>query len=135
MINNNIQISKQLYYDFYNIYHYSKVCLLCNSENIELKNEIKFEYKCKDCKKTFSPKKNSIFNKIRLSEEKWIKMLNCMLNDFTLEETAKELKFTQTNTEEKWLMIYEAVDWNKYNINVRKAPNKRIYASYEVIFN
>jgi transposase-like protein len=135
MINNNIQICKKLYYDFYNLYHYSDECVFCNSKNIELKSEIKFEYKCSDCKKIFSPKKNSIFSKIRLSEEKWIKMLNCMLNDYTLEETAKELKFTQSNTEEKWLMIYEAVDWNKYNIDVRKAPNKKIYASYEVIFN
>ncbi len=131
-IENIVQV---IFKDIYDECHFAKFCSKCNSENINLIDEENFLFKCRDCNLSFSPRTNSLFQKIRFSNDKWYKILTCMISDFTLEETVKCVQSNAETIQRKWKKIYDNVDWAKYNIFVREKPTKNIYANFEVILS
>ncbi len=131
-IENIVQI---IFKDIYDECHSAKCCSKCSGKNIILIDEENFLFKCKDCNCSFSPRTNSLFQKIRFTNDKWYKMLTCMISDFTLEETVKCVQSNAETIQRKWKKIYESVDWSKYNVSIREKPTKNIYANFEVILS
>lgn len=128
-------IVETIFQDIYNDAFYASNCENCNSENISSVDKVNSIYKCNDCNYSFSPRTNSLFQKIKYSNDKWFKMLTCMISDFTLEETIKYVQSNAESIQRKWTKIYESVDWQKYNVKVRDKPTKNIYANFEVILS
>lgn len=127
------KIAEDIFSEIYDISTNAKVCRKCNSESIRLINVDNFIYKCQDCNHSFSPRVNSIYNKIRYPNDKWVKLLKCMLCDNSLEECVKILNSNVTSIQKKWKLIYEYVDWNKYQVSIKEKPFKNIYANFEII--
>lgn len=128
-------IANKIFQDVYDQAHTATHCIKCQSDKISIIDDAAYLYKCHDCKVSFSPRINSLYQKVRLTNDKWIKLLIAMISDYTLEET---VKFVQSNAEvikRKWLVVYEGIDWNKYNLLVREKPTKNIYADFEIIIN
>lgn len=124
---------QQIMQDIYDQAHHATVCNSCNSKKISLVDEQNLIYKCQDCKISFSPKTNSLFQKVRFSDDKWIKFLTCMINDESLEQTVRCVQSNAESVKRRWTLIYETVDWKQYNLLVRDKPIKNIYADFEVI--
>ncbi len=132
----NIQnIVERIFQDIYDDAFHATNCQKCKSSNIKLVDEENRIFKCNDCKISFSPKTNSLFQKIKYSNDKWYKMLTCMISDFTLEETIKYVQSNAESIQRKWDKIYNGIDWNKYNVEVRAKPTKNVYANFEVILS
>ncbi|MGL4947989.1 MAG: hypothetical protein ACRC42_01205 [Mycoplasma sp.] len=126
-------IINNIYKDVYESSHHASNCFKCSSTNIKLINENEVIYKCEECKNSFSPRTNSLFQKIRLNNNNWIKFLKCMINDSTLEETVKVIETNAESVKRRWNLIYNAIDWDKYEIEVRSEPTKNIYANFDII--
>lgn len=126
-------IVNKIFQDLYDESHYANECIKCKSSNISLIDENNVIYKCIDCKFSFSPKVNSLFHKVRFSNDKWIKLLTCMVNDNTLEETVKIVQSNAETIKRKWALVYSELDWDKYNLMVREKPTKNIYADFDII--
>ncbi|MGL4951737.1 MAG: hypothetical protein ACRC4L_01990 [Mycoplasma sp.] len=126
-------VISDIFQEIYDISHKSNKCYKCESENIVLTNESEIIYKCSNCKNSFSPRTNSLYQKIRLSNDNWIKFLRCMINDCTLEDTIKAIETNPESAKRRWKLIYENVEWKKYDIEVRSEPTKNIYADFEIV--
>ena len=132
----NIQsIVERIFQDIYSDAFVASVCSNCNSNNIECVDNTNSIYKCNECGYSFSPRTNSLFQKIKYSNDKWYKILTCMIGDFTLEETIKYVQSNPESVQRKWMKIYESINWQKYNVKVREKPTKNIYANFEVILS
>lgn len=134
--NNSLSIDNivlQIFQDIYDSSHHAEKCTSCHSENIRLIDEASIIYKCSECNISFSPKTNSLFQSIRYSNDKWLKILKCMINDDSLETTLKITKSSAESIKRRWTLIHENVDWRKYNILVRDKPTKNIYADFDVM--
>lgn len=134
--NNSLSIDNlvlQIFQDIYDRSHHADNCISCQSENIRLVDEMSVIYKCSECKISFSPKTNSLFQSVRYPNDKWIKILKCMINDDSLETTLKVIKSSAESIKRRWTLIHDNVDWQKYNILVRNKPTKNIYADFEVV--
>lgn len=128
-------IANKIFQDIYDVSHYSNKCVKCNSSLIDLIDNESSIYKCKECKYSFTPRTNSLYQKVRFNNDKWLKILICMISDYTLEETVKIVQSNAETIKKKWEIIYNNIDWNKYNVLVRDKPTKNIYADFEVIIN
>lgn len=128
-------IANKIFQDIYDVSHYAERCVKCNSSLIELIDNESSIFKCKECRYSFSPRTNSLYQKVRFTNDKWLKLLICMISDNTLEETVKIVQSNAETVKKKWELIYNNVDWNKYNVLVREKPTKNIYADFEVIIN
>ncbi|MGL4950592.1 MAG: hypothetical protein ACRC4M_02000 [Mycoplasma sp.] len=122
-----------IFQEIYEDSHIAKKCYKCDDKDISLINETEVIYKCGKCKNSFSPRTNSLYQKIRLTNDNWIKFLNCMINDATLEETVKKIESNAESIKRRWKLIFEGVNWKKYNIEVRPEPTKNIYADFDVV--
>lgn len=134
--NKNIDIdaiSKKIFDSIYDIAHYIEFCNKCNSKNISIIQEENKLYKCSDCSHTFSPKINSMYQKIRLNEEKLFYFIKSMLLDSSIEDLCRKLVLSSDSVNKKWELIYNFVNWNSYNISIREKPSKNIYGNFEVI--
>lgn len=69
------------------------VCPHCCKKNIVKfgKTRGKQRFRCKDCGKTFTPLTKTIFADSKLSLSVWLRYADCMSQQMTLRETAKEL--------------------------------------------
>ncbi len=123
------QIIQQIYDDA----HYSKQCLSCNSKSIELIDENSRIYKCLKCKSSFTPKTNSLYQKIKFTNDKWTIFLKCMILDESLEKTTKAISSNSDSVNRKWKLMHDLFDWKQYNLSVRPKPIKNIYADFEII--
>lgn len=128
-------VANKIFQHIYDESHHADTCTKCGSKMIDCTDEEASIYKCKDCKQSFSPRTNSLFNKVKFTNDKWIKILTCMLSDFTLEDTVKVVQANAETIKRKWALIYSGVNWDRYNILVREKPTKNIYADFEVIIN
>ncbi len=134
--NKNIDIdniSKKIFDSIYDPAHYVDSCIKCGSNKLEIMSEENKVYKCKDCNHSFSPKVNSLYSKLRLNEEKLYEFIKGMINDLTLEDLAKKLMLSSDSINKKWELLYNEVDWERFNLSIREKPSKNIYANFEVI--
>lgn len=134
--NKNVEIdnvAKNIFDSIYDPAHYIDNCLKCGSKKIEVISEENKLYKCLDCGNSFSPKVNSLYSKLRLNEEKLFEFIKGMINDVTVEELAKKLMLSSDSINKKWEILFNEVDWNRFNVNIRPKPSKNIYANFEVI--
>lgn len=130
---NVTNLVQQIFQDIYNDAHKAEQCVQCHSIKLQLTDEENCVYKCSDCKFSFSPRTNSLYQKIRYPHEKWFKFLTCMVTDRSLEETVKIVASNAESVKRRWTILYEQLDWNKYNLLVRDKPIKNIYADFDVI--
>ncbi len=128
-------VANKIFQEIYDQSHNAEQCPKCGSKVIDLTDQESSIYKCKECKQSFSPRTNSLYNKVKFTNDKWIKILTCMLSDYTLEDTVKVVQANAETVKRKWALIYSGVNWDKFNILVREKPTKNIYADFEVIIN
>ncbi len=97
-------------------------CKMCNSTNIIKKgktsNNIQMYY-CKDCKKRFTPTKNTIFENHKISITEWIEFLLDIFNYGSTTLTSKVNKNT-LNTSMYWLQktFLVLINWQE-NITLK----------------
>lgn len=134
--NNSINIesiAETIFTEIYDIATKASYCRKCKSKKLGLINTESYIYKCSDCKHSFSPRINSLYTKVRFPNDKWIALLRCMILDSSLEECVKIVGSNVSSIQRKWGLIYNGVNWKKFNLTVREKPFKNIYANYEII--
>lgn len=127
------EITQRIFESIYNRCSICVSCRKCDSKNINLIDDENKIYKCKDCNHSYSPRVNSIYSKIRYTNDRWLKLLKCMILDKTLEETIKDVQSNSESVQKKWTKIFEFVNWEEFNVLVRERPSKNIYANFELI--
>ncbi len=126
-------IAKKIFDSIYDVANYIDECKKCGSKNIELVDPTSKLHKCHDCGFSFSPKVNSLYAKLRMNEEKLYEFIKGMISDATIEDLSKKLMLSSDSINNKWEILYNEVDWSKFNLNVREKPSRNIYANFEVI--
>ena len=72
-----------------------RVCPICGGAHVQRNCHRKTgaqKFICKDCGKTFSITKNTVFSGTRKSLEVWKKYMDCMAEGLTLDKSAKALQ-------------------------------------------
>ena len=76
-----------------------RVCPICGGVHVQRngkRSNGSQKYICKDCGKTFSIRKNTIFGGTRKSLAVWLEYLNCMAERLTLDESAERCGITHS---------------------------------------
>lgn len=126
------KVAEKIFDDMQNSRIVACNCPNCN-ENMDISNENNKYLKCKKCNFSFVNPNNNV--NLKIKNDKILKLIICMLRDFTLEETIKFIDSNAETIKNNWKKIYNCVNWSKYNIQVRSEPITRIYSTFEVILS
>ena len=78
-----------------------RVCPICGGTHVQRNGHRKNgsqKFYCKDCKKSFTIRKNTIFNGTRKSLSVWNEYISCMAEGLTIDESAERCGITHSTS-------------------------------------